>query len=120
MLVNDAPGVLNIVTGVFARRGYNIQVCFISVVFHFGVGIKLHKQGLTALIYLFYCLFECALFYFQSLAVGHSEVEGISRLTTVVPGTDESISKLVQQLYKLVELHEVQYLYQNKCITTYK
>ncbi|KAL5082389.1 hypothetical protein RYX36_010810 [Vicia faba] len=43
------------------------------------------------------------------LALRHSDVEGISRLTTVVPGTNESNSKLMQKLYKLVDLHKRMY-----------
>lgn len=47
----------------------------------------------------------------QSLAVGPAEMNGLSRITTVVPGTDETIAQLVQQIHKLVDLHEVKNLF---------
>jgi len=65
--VEDVPGVLNQVTGVFARRGYNVQ----------------------------------------SLAVGNSEVEGMSRITMVAPGDSIHIGKLIKQLQKLVYVAKV-------------
>jgi len=66
VVVDNVSGVLDRVTGVIARRGYNIQ----------------------------------------SLAVGPSERRGVSRITMVVPGTDQSIAALLKQMLKLVSVIE--------------
>ncbi|KAK9792983.1 hypothetical protein WJX73_007808 [Symbiochloris irregularis] len=68
--VADIPGVLNHVTAVFARRGYNVQ----------------------------------------SLAVGHCEAPGCSRITMVVPGTDSGVANLIKQLLKLIYVQKVENL----------
>ena len=47
----------------------------------------------------------------QSLAVGRAEIEGLSCITTLIPGTDESIGQLVQQFHKLVDVHEVRFCF---------
>jgi len=71
--VEDVPGVLNQVTGVIARRGFNIK----------------------------------------SLAVGNSEIPGMSRITLVVPVKELSVQNLIKQLLKLVHVESIQEL-QNK------
>lgn len=65
--VEDRPGSLNEVTGVFARRGFNVQ----------------------------------------SLAVGTSEKEGMSRITMVVPNGSDSLRNLIKQVYKVVFVQKI-------------
>ncbi|CAG9460366.1 unnamed protein product [Pedinophyceae sp. YPF-701] len=68
ILVQDVPGVLNQVTGVIARRAFNVQ----------------------------------------SLAVGHAETPGLSRITCVVPATAMvGVSNLIKQLEKLVFVEQI-------------
>lgn len=65
--VEDKPGVLARISGLFARRGFNIE----------------------------------------SLAVGHAEKEGFSRMTIVVAGEEKEVDQVRKQLSKLIEVLEV-------------
>ena len=67
LLVEDKPGLLTRVAGLFARRGFNIE----------------------------------------SLAVGHSEIEGLSRITVVVDVDDLPLEQVTKQLNKLVNVIKV-------------
>lgn len=67
VLVEDVPGVLTRVAGLFARRAFNID----------------------------------------SLAVGPSEVEGLSRITVVVDAERELLEQVTKQLNKLVNVIKI-------------
>jgi acetolactate synthase I/III small subunit len=68
MHVEDLPGVLNRVTSLFRRRGYNIE----------------------------------------SLAVGRTEVDGVSRMTIVMEADDDAARRIEANLYKLVNVLRVE------------
>jgi acetolactate synthase-1/3 small subunit len=68
VLVRNRAGVLTRVSGLFSRRGYNIE----------------------------------------SLVVGTTEKDGISRMTIVVNGDDNIIEQVIKQLYKLIDVIKVQ------------
>jgi acetolactate synthase-1/3 small subunit len=68
MHVEDLPGVLNRVTSLFRRRGYNIE----------------------------------------SLAVGRTEVPGVSRMTIVMEANDDAARRIEANLYKLVNVLRVE------------
>ncbi|TAL41838.1 MAG: acetolactate synthase small subunit [Salinibacterium sp.] len=67
LLVEDKPGLLTRVAGLFARRGFNIE----------------------------------------SLAVGKSEIEGLSRITVVVDVEQLPLEQVTKQLNKLVNVIKV-------------
>jgi acetolactate synthase-1/3 small subunit len=67
LLVEDKPGLLTRVAGLFARRGFNIE----------------------------------------SLAVGHSEIEGLSRITVVVDVEELPLEQVTKQLNKLINVIKI-------------
>nr|ARW68270.1 acetohydroxyacid synthetase small subunit [Chondria sp. (in: red algae)] len=76
VLVQDESGVLSRISGLFARRGFNID----------------------------------------SLAVGPAETLGISRITMSVRGDNRTIEQLIKQLYKLVNILNVQNVTHIPCV----
>ncbi|ANS73614.1 acetolactate synthase small subunit [Paenibacillus yonginensis] len=67
ILVNDQPGVLQRVSGLFGRRGFNIE----------------------------------------SITVGQSEEQGLSRMVIVTEGDDQTLEQIEKQLYKLIDVIKV-------------
>ena len=77
LLVEDKPGLLTRVAGLFARRGFNIE----------------------------------------SLAVGKSEIEGLSRITVVVDVEDLPLEQVTKQLNKLINVIKIVELDPGQAVT---
>lgn len=52
-------------------------------------------------------LFRQRMFNVESVAVGHTETPGISRMTFVLEGDDYTVEQVTKQLYKLLEVIKV-------------
>ena len=52
-------------------------------------------------------LFRQRMFNIESVAVGHTETPGISRMTFVLEGDDYTVEQVTKQLYKLLEVIKV-------------
>lgn len=55
-------------------------------------------------------------FNIESLAVGHSEVPGLSRMTFTVDGTTTDIDQVTKQMYKIVEVVKVSDLTEHEMV----
>ena len=52
-------------------------------------------------------LFRCRGFAIESLAVGHTDIRNVMRLTIVVDGSKTAVEQVVKQLYKIIEVRKV-------------
>ncbi|MEX0785722.1 MAG: acetolactate synthase small subunit [Dehalococcoidia bacterium] len=55
-------------------------------------------------------------FNIESLAVGHSEVPGLSRMTFTVDGTTTDVDQVAKQMYKIVEVVKVSDLTEHEIV----
>ena len=76
-LVEDKPGVLNRISSMFRRRGFNIE----------------------------------------SLAVGHSEIPNLSRMTFVVDGDEALVEQVTKHLHKLIDVIKVSYISEQNIVS---
>lgn len=53
-------------------------------------------------------LFRRRTYNIESLTVGHTDIDGVSRMTIVVEGDEDSVSRLTHLLYKLVNVIQVE------------
>ena len=76
VLVENRPGVLAQVAGLFTRRGFNIE----------------------------------------SLAVGHTEENNISRMTIIVEGDERALEQITKQLNKLIDVIRVRDIFPSNSV----
>ena len=56
-------------------------------------------------------------FNIESLAVGHSEIQGLSRMTFVLDGTTSDVEQVTKQLYKVVDIVKISDLAEDEIVT---
>jgi acetolactate synthase I/III small subunit len=62
-------------------------------------------------------LFRRRNFNIESLTVGHTDIDGVSRMTIVVEGDEFNIERLTSYLYKLVNVIQVEDLYDKPMVS---
>jgi acetolactate synthase I/III small subunit len=62
-------------------------------------------------------LFRRRAFNIESLTVGHTDTDGLSRMTVTVEGDDQHIERLTSYLYKLVNVIQVEDLTSKKMVS---